>query len=106
MTSLCVIPTAFNYVTDREGDVKVLPDNFAITFRVPGEGTKLCTATPCTSCSDLEIVNDNIVEEKFEEFTLTLSHDDLGAVALTSASILVVIEDDDSESKVKPQLQL
>lgn len=93
-----LIPTAFNYATDREGDVKVLPDDFAITFSVvPEEGNKLCTSVPCTSCSDLEIVNDNIVEDKFEDFTLSLSHDDLGAVALTSASIMVVIEDDDSE---------
>lgn len=88
-------------MTDREGDVKVLPDDFGITFNVPPEeGTKRCNSMPCTACSDLEIVNDNVVEEKFEDFTLSLSHDDLGgAVALTSASIVVIIEDDDSEYK-------
>lgn len=98
-SSLCAV---FNFITARDGDVEpasespLIPVN-PILFEAPeGSATKVCNPV-CTACTSVEIMNDFIIEEKFESFSLSLSHSD-PAVSLSSQNITVTIEDEDSES--------
>lgn len=93
----------FNFDTERDGDVEpasespLIPVN-PIVFRVPEESaTKVCNPVVCTACTNVEIRNDFIIEEKYESFSLSLRHSD-PAVSLSSQNITVTIEDEDSES--------
>lgn len=84
----------FDFDNARDGDVK---DNISpIVFQVPEGSTRRECHPVCTACTQVEIRNDFIIEEKFETFSLSLSHSD-PAVALTSESITVTIEDEDSQ---------
>lgn len=78
----------------RDGDVR---DNFSpIVFRVSdGSTTKNCDHM-CIACTNVEIRNDFTIEDKFENFSLSLSHRD-PAVFITSETISVTIEDEDSQ---------
>ena len=88
---LCLV---FDPNTARDGDVD--SDIPPIVFDAPiGPATKVCDPV-CTACSNVRIRDDLIIEEKFENFSLSLSHSDQ-AVSLTSTAITVTIEDEDSE---------
>lgn len=67
-----------------------------IIFTVPGTSSSLLCEPFCTECTNVRIVDDNIFEAKFENFSLSLSHSD-PAVQITSTSTTVTIEDNNSK---------
>lgn len=68
-----------------------------IMFKVSqGSASRACHAG-CMACTDVTIIDDPILENKFENFSLSLHHDD-PAVHLTSTLSVVTIEDNDGKS--------
>ena len=79
----------------RDGDVEV--GIHPIVFEVSDRSAARECIPQCTACTNVVIRDDFIIEDKFESFSLSLSHRD-EAVVLTSTNITVTIEDEDSES--------
>lgn len=88
------MPPGFDFSDSRNGDVKAdIPD---IVFEVPdGSLSKNCNQG-CKACTNVNIIDDPILEEKFEHFTLTLHHSD-PAVHLSATLSNVTVEDNDGE---------
>lgn len=90
------LPCAVVFDPDNARDGDVNENIRPIVFQVPQGSTRKDCHPVCTACSQVEIRNDFIVEEKFETFSLSLSHSD-PAVTTTSEIITVTIEDEDSQ---------
>lgn len=81
----------------RNGDVD--PNIADIVFEVPrsgsgSSGSNTNCRIQCKACTQVSIINDGVLEELYEDFSLVLSHDD-PSVHLTSTSATVTIVDDD-----------
>ena len=67
-----------------------------IVFEVPqGRPSKVCDQG-CMACTYVTIIDDQILEHKFENFSLSLSHKD-SAVHFASSRSVVTVEDNDGE---------
>lgn len=87
--------TGFDFSTDRTGDV--ISDIADIVFQVPQGSVSRNCHQGCMACTQVTILDDPILEDKYENFSLSLHHGD-DAVHLTSTVSVVTVEDNDGES--------
>ena len=52
-------------------------------------------------CSDIDVIDDDVVEENEESFTVTLSADDPSVTTVTASSATIDIRENDNDGKLK-----